>query len=285
MARVTPSIYLISALIGMLCSGYYANAAANDMEVKYINRGAKDFLNQYKYDLIQRALDVTQAEFGPYQITPFKDDPGAKRLAVLVSQGTQLNVTWASPGTIRDSDQAIAIPIDILKGTLGDRVCLIDKQHHTNLQHIKSLRDLRIGQGITWEDISIYNANGIDVAKGPNIENLITMLASGRFDCLALGVNEANDVLQQYVSEFPNLAVDSKLLIHYDYPIYLYISAKFPRLATRLKRGIESLQQSHEFDQLFEKYYAKNIEKLHTTQRTRFCLLSPFLPPEKQCKK
>lgn len=286
-----PLRFLLIAL--MLCTSLstfmsttFATPANEPMEIRYIDRGAADFLNAPKYELIKRALDLTTPEFGDYQIIPYRDDPGAKRLAALVNDGHLLNITWASPGTVRDNTNTLPIPVDLLKGTQGNRVCLIDKKRQVffdGINNLKSLKDIRIGQGANWEDADIYTSNNLDVIKGPNIEGLINMLAMGRFDCLALGINEADDILKKYLPQYPWLALEKNLLIHYDFPIYLYISAHHPRLAERLQKGIQALKNNGEFDAIFSHHYDKKINPLNLSQRKSFCLISPYLPSESQC--
>lgn len=280
-------LHFILMLLCMHAGIAFAIPPKSTIEVRYIDRGSADYLNAYKYELIKRALDITAPEFGDYQIIPYRDDPGAKRLAILVNEGVLLNIVWASPGTVRDNINTIPIPVDLLKGTQGNRVCLINKNHQRLFDTIADLSDfkqLRIGQGLTWEDVDIYKSNNFDVIKGPNIEGLITMLAAGRFDCLALGVNEAQEILEKSISQYPNLALEKKLLIHYDFPIYFYVNARCPQLAERLEKGIQVLKNNGEFDKIFNHYYQRKIDSINLNQRKTFCIFSPYLAKESQCK-
>ncbi len=262
--------------------------AADPMVIKYINRGALDARHAYIYELIKTILEETKAEFGDYKIQPYENDPGGKRISILIKQGDQINLTWASPGTVRDSTHVIPIPVDLLRGLLGYRVCLINSSTKIPFDKItdaSSLNKIRLGQGHTWEDIDIYAFNNINVVMAPTFEGLLTMLALKRFDCLALGANEAVSTYREYVNQISTLAIDKNILIHYDYPIYFYIAKKYPRLAERFKSGMEKIQANGKFMAIFNQYFREDINTLDLKNRRMICLKSPFLPLNNQCPK
>ncbi len=296
LGRLMPHSLLISTILlpmmllsimGTAASSAYATSE-EPMVIRYINRGALDAGNAYKFELIKAILEETKKEFGDYRIEPYVNDPGAKRISVLVKQGAQINVTWASPGTVRDSTHVIPIPIDILQGMLGYRVCLTTlplKTVFDNITDIDTLKTLRIGQGQTWEDVDIYTANHISTIQAPTLDGLLSMLALNRFDCLALGVTEAMFIYKKNVPYIETLVVEKNLLIHYEYPIYFYISAKHPKIAARFNEGIQKIQTNGEFNKIFNRYFREDINTLNLKNRRVICLKSPFLPLENQCQK
>lgn len=274
-------------LLGSLClwifwlapTAAYSQAA---MRVMYFDRGSKDARHAYKFELIRRALEVTRSQFGDYQIIPFADESSAKRQALLINEDRRLNLLWASPGTAIANAEVITIPLDILHGLLGYRVCLINRDFPPPAS-ISSLQDLNIGQGLNWSDNEIYKHNGIKVTQAPSFEALFDMLAAKRFNCLPLGADEVLFTLREKQADYPEMALEPSLLIYYDFPIYLYVSRKEPLLAKRLSLGLKQLQQSGEFDQLFYHYHSADIAALHLRERRAFCLVSPYLPREGQC--
>lgn len=266
-------------------TGTAAATTAAPMEVRYYDRGVKDARHAYKFELIKKILEVTRAEFGDYTIIPFGEEPSAKRQAVLISEGKILNLLWASPGTVIAQAEVITIPVDILRGLLGYRVCLINPANFPPRDTLTSLDQLQIAQGLNWVDIEIYKHNGITPKQAPNFEALFDMLAAKRYQCLPLGADEIMYTWRDQKTRFPFLAVEPDMLIYYDYPIYLHISKQFPQLAERVKIGLGKLQRSGEFNRLFKRHHSADVAQLHLNQRKIFCLKSPYLPAEGQCEK
>jgi hypothetical protein len=75
------------------------------------------------------------------------------------------------------------------------------------------------------------------------------------------------------------------LLIVYDFPIYFYVSKKFPEIAKRFELGLKKLADNGEFEKLFRQYHEKNLAQLNLTQRKIICLKSPFMSVQRQCEK
>ena len=254
------------------------------MTVRYYNRGEADAHHAYKFALIEKALDFTRPEYGDYRIDPYRLQPSAKRQPVMLSEGKQLNLIWASPGTHHTQGDVIAIPIDISKGYLGSRVCLVSRNTppFNHISQLDDLRKIRIGQIKDWADTRIYQHNGLQPVPASNYEALFNMLSSDRFDCLALGANEVMLAYRAKQTTYSSLKVDSQLLIVYEYPLYFYVSKKFRRLAERIKTGLEKLQKNGEFDKLFNKHFGEDLKTLALDQRKIICLQSPYIAPDKQ---
>jgi len=281
-------------LLSALCSGTEfsqnnvsteGTSAAAPMIVRYYDRGAKDARHAYKFELIARILEVTRAEYGDYQLAPFGEEPSAKRQAQLISEGKILNLLWASPGTVIARADVVSIPVDILHGLLGYRICLINPANFPDSEKLESLKQLRIAQGLNWADIEIYQHNNIYPKQSSSFEALFEMLAAKRYECLPLGADEVMYTWRDQKTKFPFLAIEPNILIYYDYPIYFHISKKFPALAERMKLGLQKLQRSGEFERLFQQHHKENIAQLQLNQRKIFCLVSPYLPAQGQCEK
>lgn len=251
------------------------------MEVRYFDRGKKDARHAYKYKLIHELLEATRAEYGDYKVVPFDAESSAKRQALLISEGRVLNLTWASPGTVIANADVIAIPVDILKGLLGYRICLINPANFPPA--IRNLSDMVIGQGLNWSDVDIYRFNDIPVREAPSFEALFDMLAVKRYQCLSLGADEVVFTWREKKADYPFLTLEPQLLIYYDHPIYLQVSKKSPELARRLELGLAKLIHNGRFDALFDQYHAADLKFLALHQRRYFCMVTPYLPLSGQC--
>lgn len=255
------------------------------MIVRYYDRGAKDARHAYKFELIAEILDVTRKEYGDYQLAPFSEEPSAKRQAVLISEGKILNLLWASPGTVIARADVITIPVDIVRGLLGYRICLINPANFPDSETLQSINQLRVAQGLNWADVEIYKHNDITPIQSASFEALFEMLAAKRYECLPLGADEVMFTWRDQKAKYPFLAVEPHLLIYYDYPVYLHISKQFPALAERVELGLKKLQRSGEFERLFKQHHQADITQLQLNQRKIFCLKSPYLPAQGQCEK
>ncbi|HEY8939662.1 MAG TPA: hypothetical protein VIM59_05725 [Cellvibrio sp.] len=254
------------------------------MEVRYYDRGAKDARHAYKFELIRAILESTRTEYGEYTIIPFAEEPSAKRQSLLISEGKILNLLWAAPGTAIATGDVITVPVDILRGLLGFRVCLINPAYFP-AGPIQSLDQLQIGQGLNWADVEVYKFNGITPKQGPTFESLFEMLAAKRYHCLPLGADEAMYTWREKKAFYPFLTLEPDLLIYYDYPIYLHVSKQFPQLAKRIALGLKKLQANGEFERLFNRHHAADVAALHLARRKVFCLRSPYIIDSHQCEK
>ena len=261
--------------------------ASKLMVIKYHNTSGHDDHHAYNFELIHRILEITRPEFGDFKEEPYGQAPTAKRQAALLSEGKLLNVHWAPPGTDIALADVIPIPIDILRGLQGYRVCLVNTQASVDFSGINSaetLKGLRIAQAASWAEIPIYRFNGIKPIEPPTLNGLYPMLGLKRFDCIPLGVNEIDTIYKLEKSQYPFMAIESSLLIVYDSPIYFYVSKKFPKIAERFTLGLNRLLANGDLDKLFNHYHKKNIDQLHLGNRKVICLKSPFSNNPKQCR-
>ncbi|MES2675450.1 MAG: hypothetical protein V4660_14505 [Pseudomonadota bacterium] len=264
-----------------------ASSTLAPITVRYLATGDLHSIEIYKYELIHRALELTRVEFGDYKNIPYQGaNASQQRRANLISEGKILNLDWASPGTPVAKAEVIPIAIDILNGLLGYRVCLINTNAPLKINDVSgmgSLTMLKIGQSELWSDIEIYRNNNINPILGPTFSSLFDMLGFKRFDCLPLGVNEIILLFNEKKVPYPFLAIDTQLLIYYDFPMYFYVSKTQPLLAKRLQLGFTKMQQSGEFNQLFKQYHPQDLSPLNLRSRKVICLKSPFMDQTKQC--
>lgn len=257
------------------------------MVIKYHFTERGDFHHSYNVELIRRILEVTVPEFGEFKIQTYGQAPMARRQALLLNEGELMNVQWASPGIDIANAEVIEIPVDILRGLQGYRVCLINSQagvDFSRIHDLDSLKTIRIGQGVGWTELAIYYANGIRPLEPPNLTGLYPMLGFKRIDCIPLGINEIDGIVEHEQKTFPFMAIEPSLLIYYDLPIYFYVSKKHPEIARRFELGLKKLKASGEFDRIFQKYHLANIHSLKLSNRKIICLKSPLSRNQHQCE-
>jgi hypothetical protein len=232
---------------------------------------------KYTYQLLDAALERSVERYGPYRAEPLLTETSVARLRKEAVKGDLVNVLVGPP--VSDDVFPIDIPLD--KGLMGYRVAFIranEQGRVDQVRDIEDLRQLRVGHGAQWFDTPILEHNNLNVVKAMELEPLFQMLEHGRFDLLPRGITELLPEYDHYVKGSPTLAIDQHLLIHYPQAKYVYVSPSAPRLAQRIRYGLEEMQKDGSFDRLFDRYFSRPIADLRLGQRTLIELDNPSLP-------
>lgn len=210
--------------------------------------------------LLEIALTLSEAEYGPYTITSSRVIEQG-RAFISLADGDLLNVMVAGISRERETlGLPIYIPLD--RGLLGFRVCLQNK-HHKSLANITTLKDfadnnIRVGVGSHWPDRSILENNGLKLIHSPVYEQLFAMLDKGRFNCFLRSMHEVDKELATYRQL--DLSVDSNIAIIYPQADFAFVSGKHPRIHKRLGDGLALAISSGAFHEHFEKFYAQTLK-------------------------
>ncbi|MEY4589577.1 MAG: hypothetical protein RL497_1653 [Pseudomonadota bacterium] len=194
-----------------------------------------------------------------------------------------INLCWTtSDPEIEKELRPIRIPI--LKGLLGYRILIINKNNQHKFSQVKTLEDLKrftFGQGKTWTDTKILQSNGFNVVTINKYPGLFHMVDGGRFDAFPRGVNEPFGELAQR-PDMKDLAVEETLLLVYRMPFYLFVSRDNPKLGEDVELGLNLAVADGSFDRIF--YSEPNIkdvlDKANMKNRRVFNLNNPFLTKE-----
>ena len=104
------------------------------------------------------------------------------------------------------------------------------------------------------------------------------MLADHRFDMFPRGVVEITHEIKAFQPSYPNMRIDSHLLIRYPYAQFFYVSKSDPLLAKRIRDGLEAMLKDGSFEALFREHFAQGIADLHLERRVVIDLKNPLLP-------
>lgn len=163
----------------------------------------------------------------------------------------KLNIMWTATDTEME-EILLPIRIPLYKGLLGHRVFIIRRGDQSRFNQVRTFEDLKrfkFGQGTTWADTKILEANGLTVVKTMKYEGLFFMLDGERFDAYPRGVQEPWQELITY-SQLP-LAVEDQVMLVYQMPFYLFTSKENKRLAADLERGFNIAIADGGFDEVF----------------------------------
>lgn len=244
---------------------------------------SEEFLVRYAYpfELLTEVLTRTTAAYGPYAEQPYTDAISVARSHLEALKGERINVMISDAGHREFDEDMIPIPFPIDKGLLGYRVALIAADNQPKIDAVRTLdqfRTLSIGQGSNWGDVRVYEYNHVPVKTAETYDSLFLMLLHRRFDLFPRGVTEAPQELRAYGARYPNLAIDRHLLIRYPFAQFFYVSKSEPRLAARIRDGLEQMERDGSFDAFFNLHFSQQLSALKLKDRTLVELQNPFLP-------
>lgn len=232
-------------------------------------------------EILRLALEKTVAEFGPFELRASKQHTNGLRYLSNLANDSDLNVVWSSTSEEKERNY-LPIRIPLRKGILGYRLLLVHKDKQALLKNVRTLQDLRkfsVGQGVGWDDVKLYEANGIEVVEA-KYSNLFRMLSYKRFDFFPRGINEIFAELDKETAQNPELVIDENLLIQYPWPYYFFVSKSNPQLQKRLELGLRKMIKDGSFDAIFWKYNGKAIESVNFNKRRIIHIKNHLLPKE-----
>ena len=287
--RIKLSVVL-SLIAGALLSPAFGSAAAPDPSTVAahtapthvrILRVSGDVVRDGRWAFLIAALDHTVPTYGPYVIDAYFSPMSAQREIDEVISGRLINVIASEPGHAELDSAAIPVPIPIDRGLLGYRVGLINQGEQAKLDTIHDLQGLRtlsVGQGQDWGDVPVFRLAGVPLVTASRYDLLFAMLADHRFDIFPRGVVEITHELKAFQARFPDMRIDTHLLIRYPYAQFFYVSKTDPLLAKRLGDGLEAMLKDGSFEALFREHFAQGIADLHLERRVVIDLKNPLLP-------
>ena len=218
----------------------------------------------------------------PYRIEISTNDMTQARVNEEVRIGGNLDLAWTSSDAKMEAT-VLPIRITLFKGLLGYRILIINKHDQAKFDRVETLEDLKqltFGQGRTWADTNILEANGFTVIKANKYPSLFYMVEGGRFDAFPRGVHEPFGELAQRPEL--ELAVEKNLMVAYKMPFYLFVSKNNPELAHDIETGFNRAIADGSFDEAFMNAPEVKdvIEKANMKNRKVFYIDNPTLSEE-----
>lgn len=265
-------------LLSVFCAGFFSASYASAQALVKVNK-PNDGNGRYAVEMAQLALSKIETQYKLEMID--SGDVTQARTLNDVASGS-LDLFWAATDAELEKT-LLPIRIPLFKGMLGHRIFMIRKGDQARFDSVRSLDDLKhftFGQGTTWADTKILEANGLTVVKTIKYESLFDMLDGGRFDAFPRGVQEPWVELEKH----PNLKLvdEKRLMLVYRMPFYLFTSLQNKKLAADLELGFNRAIADGSFDQVFynSPIVQAAIEKANLEKRLVFELKNPYLSPE-----
>lgn len=227
-------------------------------------------------------LAIAYSDNPDSQINVSHEDYTQSRTNEEVRSRGLLDVCWTTADKDIES-QLRPIRIPLFKGLLGYRVFIINKNNQAKFDQVETLSDLKkltVGQGRSWADGRVLEANGFNVIKTNKYPSLFYMVEGGRFDAFPRGVNEPFSELESRTEM--DLAVEKNLMIYYLMPFYLFVAPDNDKLAKDLETGFERAIANGEFDKVFygDPAIQDVLKKANMKDRKLFKLENPLLSQE-----
>lgn len=281
------SAQLILALLGLLSLLGTTPAQAQPPEGAVETGLAKIVLWNRNYgtapvnQILALALRESRDLFGPFQLIksqPLEQGPAFRALA---GQEGHVRLDVASGATSRWREKhLLAIPLPVIKGLLGYRVCLTRKSRLADFRSLKTAFDwqshgLKIGQAESWPDTRILRRNGFTVVGTQTYQALFKDVSSGKFACFLRSVDEVVPELNRH----PDLTIEPSILFFYPEPAYFFVRSSDHRLAARIELGLLRAMDDGSYRKLFRRDFMEPIRQLHLGDRVLFHLNNPYLSP------
>ena len=184
-------------------------------------------------------------------------------------------VTWPRIQTLRP------IRVDLLKGLIGLRFLVVRREEVarlTTLSDDQIVHALHYGTQQQWADVSIMQANGMQLELASSAQRLYPMLAAGRFDALSRGANEVLTELRANAELAPRIAIEPAHALYYDYPIWLWVRRENEALARAIETGLQNVLRSGALRELFLELHKAEIEFVRRSRQRIIRLSSAALP-------
>lgn len=243
---------------------------------------ATDIRYEHANLVLKHLLKVTEKQFGPAEFKEAAEIMSRDRTLSELIKGEKIHIAAeaAKPEWVRDLTP-IYIPIN--KGITGYRVFLISKDSQARLAKIttlEELKQLKTGSGTQWSTTKVLKDAGFKVIGTTKLEGLFWMLMGDRFEVFPRGINEAPSELASHQTLFPDMRIEENLAVYIPLPTFFFVSPKQPKLAERIKVGLEMMYADGSFDEIFYSYHMKMIENAKLGNRKIFPLANLTLPKE-----
>lgn len=222
---------------------------------------SEDKRRMHKDEVLRRALEISKKSYGTFTLEFVNIELPTTRALRSLETGQLINVFIAAASNKWDNI-AIPIKIPVRLGQLSYRLLLVNQSHLDKFKAINSLADLKkliAGSQKGWTLNEVLNAADIDVVTGSNFEGLFLMLNNDRFDYFPRAIYEVYDELENRQNILKDIVVEPTLALYIPTASYVYVSHEKPRIAQRLKYGLQQMVKNGELKALFNKYYKEDI--------------------------
>ncbi len=236
----------------------------------------------YHVALITEALTKVSDDENYYVLKGIKTDANESLLVRLLELGRIDLMFRPVSKTMENHFLPIRIPLD--KGLIGWRLLLINKEKQEAFRKVRTLEDLQrlmLIQGSGWNDVLVYEFNGVPVFQESQFTKMFQIVArNNNIDAFPRGVQEIFDEYREWSKSYPQLAIEQSLVLHYDFVRYVWFkpTAQGRALRDKIQLGLEMMIEDGSFDVLFNQYFSDVIQKSNLDNRVKIETRKPLYP-------
>jgi hypothetical protein len=277
MLRYLSQVLLYTSLVLFL---FLSIAKASAVDTVKMLRLSSDLDKRtlHKEEVIERALSISEPEYGAYKFSPILGKMTPGRTLSSLREGKLIN-TYIGPARENMEEYAIPIKVPIRMGLLNYRLFLVNKSNLAKFDRIESLTGLNevvAGLQNHWVTTDIFKKSNMNLVTGSNFEGMFLMLQMNRFDYFPRAIYEIYDELEHRKLQLDNIVIEPRLALHLPMPTFVYISRSDAQLAKRVEFGLRKMVKHGEIKLLLDKYYSEEIQKANLTQRTIIHMDNPY---------
>ncbi|TYK66336.1 hypothetical protein [Colwellia echini] len=238
----------------------------------------------HSVEVIRRALEITEPEFGDFKLEILKITMSGSRMSQRLLEGKTVNTVFL-PANKEWDEKALVIRVPVRLGLLNYRLLLINKTDIEKFSQVNTLDDLNLLQaGLTtdWQTTKIYKLQNLSYVDTGHFEGIFLMLNKHRFDYLPRGIYEVYDELEARKDQLTDIVVEPTLALNIPMYTYIYVSPKTPEIAKRLESGLRKILANGDLKKLLYKYYAADIERANLKSRKIIKIENPYYSQEEQ---
>ena len=243
-------------------------ASAIDL-VKIRSQEISQKKSAHNIEVIQRALEETEQEYGPFIFKEVSMYMTPGRMLHATAEGKEVNISLVPASEEWDTTN-VPIRIPVRLGLLNYRLLLINKVDLPKFAAVSTLDELNqyhAGLLRDWVTTKVYKKNGLNVIDTSNFKGLFLMLKKHRFDYMPRAVYEIYDELAAQKSILGDVVVEPTIALHIPMLTYIYVSPKEPRIAKRLEKGLKKLIVSGELKEILYKHYGDDIRRANLKEQ------------------
>lgn len=253
-------------------------------DILKINKGrsVKDLRSQYNFEILHKAMQLTEPEFGDYEIKIVSKGIPSIRLRQMITDGDIINIAMVVT-TPEWEKAAVPIRIPLRRGILNYRLLLTNKDKVDDFSEITTIEELKektVGLRRHWAVWQTMTNLGYNVVNAYSYEAIFAMLDKGRFDYIPRGVHEIYDEIEIRKNELKNLTIEPHLALYIPAPFYVFVSPKEPRLIKRFQLGLNRMVEKGILKDMLNNHYAKFLKRADLKNRLILSVGNPDLPPE-----
>lgn len=232
----------------------------------------------HKIEVIMRALEITEAEYGPFKHEVIPDTISAGRALKASVQRGVINTVLLPADNFWD-EAAIPIKVPVRLGLLSYRLLLINKADlsvFANLHSLSGLKRLTAGLITEWATTEVFRSNNMNLVGTSHFDGIFLMLKKHRFDYIPRGAHEVYDEVEKAKLVSHNIVVEPTITLYLPTSCYIYVSKSEPRLAKRLTSGLNRLLQTGELKDILYQYFSDEIEQANISERRMIKMENPY---------